>query len=138
MDFRLYIWPRMFRPKTERSRTPYVLEWGNDKVTLSQNEGAILSRLMHGPATCEELTDSLYGHREDGGALDPFNVVAVTVCRMRKKIRKSPLRIRKSFGKSYYLIRKLKATADKISDKIVVEGMESPVAKKGKHDGRPE
>ena len=93
-----------------------------------------MSRLMHGPATFEELTDSLYGHREDGGALDPFNVVAVTVCRMRRKIRKSPIRIRKSFGKSYYLIRKLKATADQISDRIVVEGMKKEVAKTGEPD----
>ena len=135
MDFRLYIWPsRASKESIPVRGDPYVLEYEGHEVALSRTEGAILSRLISGVADFEELTDSLYGDREDGGPLDPHNVISVTIHRLKKKIKKSPIRIRRRWGRTFYLIKKLQKTADSISDKIVDEGMGSPVAKKGKPD----
>lgn len=112
MDFRLHIWPR------------YVLKWDGDERSLTLLEGAILTRLYHSPADLLQLTDSLYDHREDGGPNDPDNVIAVTICRLRKKLVNSPVAIGHTWGKQYYI--KIGATIDRISTTIIDEGMENP------------
>lgn len=132
MDFRLYIWPRKAHRLT---RMQYALEWFGDcsrSISLTWTEGVILSRLYHGPADLVALTDALYSDREDGGPDDPDNVIAVTICRLKKKLQDSPINIGHVWGKEYF-IQRMAATIDRISDTIIDEGMENPpVAPKGK------
>ena len=86
-----------------------------------------MARLHKGKVvTYEEFTDSLYGHREDGGPLDPHNVIAVAVCGIRKKLQGSPWKIIKPGWYSYRLVDRLGKTIDTISDKIIVDANSSP------------
>lgn len=111
MDYRLYIWPQ------------YVFRWAGHRVSLSRSEGVLLSRLFSGRTTSYfELTESLYGDREDGGADDPDGMITVTLCRLRKKIRDSPVRIEHIRFRHVLLLSKLTGTIDRISDRILREG----------------
>ena len=111
MDSRLYIWPR------------YVLESCGRQIELTPLQGVILSRLQSGRCcSFNELAESLYGHREDGGPLDPDNIIAVTICRLRKKLRQTSLSIKRVRVGHYRLTEKLGATVDGISDTILAEG----------------
>lgn len=115
MDYRLYIWPR------------YVLRWAGHRVSLSNSEGVVLSRLFSGRTTSYfELTESLYGDREDGGADDPDGMIAVTLYRLRKKIKDSPVQIEHMRFKHVQLLSKLTGTIDRIADTILREGSTEP------------
>ena len=107
MDFRLYIWPR------------YVLQWDGHEIKLTPLEGAVLSQLVLGkPTSYADITDGLYSHREDGGPLDPDNVIAVTICRIRRKLRTTPFQIKRVSDKHARLITN---TLDGIASEILDE-----------------
>jgi hypothetical protein len=107
MDIRLRIWPQ------------YVLEWTGGQVSLTPNQGVIVSRLFNGRATTyAELTDSLYSTDPEGGPDDPNNSIAVTLCKIRKKLKSSPVEIRRV---RTACVRFLK-TIDGVPDNIISEG----------------
>lgn len=82
MGIRLRIWPK------------YILEWNGGHVALTPSQGVIVSRLFKGRATTyDELIDSLYSDDPNGGPNDPHNLIAVNLCRIRKKLQDSPLKI---------------------------------------------
>lgn len=108
MGFRLYIWPR------------YILECDGRKISLTPLQGCILSRLAFSPsATNDDLTDSLYGHRADGGAMDPDNIIKVTIHRLRKKLSGTSLEIVKPCWGSYRLMENLGNVMDRIADEVL-------------------
>jgi len=108
MAFRLHIWPR------------YVLESCGRRIELPPLQGAILSRMrLNRSVSYEELTDSLYGDREDGGPMNPKNVIAVTMCRLRKRILGTSLSIKKEREGEFRLVEKLTSTLDGIADTVL-------------------
>ena len=110
MDYRLHIWPN------------YVLEWGKNRLTLTPRQGIVVSRLAsRHPATYENLTESLYGHDENGGPDDPTNVIAVTICHLRKRLKDTPFEIRRVRDGHYSLVRKMKESLDDIADNVLSE-----------------
>ena len=105
MGFRLFIWPK------------YLARWRGGSAKLSQREGAILARLSsRRPVSLDDLTDSLYGHDEDGGPLDAVRVVRVMVCRLRKHLADAPVTIGRCVHGYYQLI---DSQIDTIADNIV-------------------
>lgn len=89
---------------------------------MTPTEGVIISRMARGlPVSFDEFTESLYGDREDGGPLDPDNVIAVTVARIRKKFQGTPFHIGKR-RQGQFTLCFLGKTIDIIADKIISEG----------------
>jgi DNA-binding response OmpR family regulator len=95
MDYRLYIWPH------------YVLEWLGGRIPLSPMEGIILSRLVKGQAVSyDELTESIWGHDEDGGPIDPDNNLGVVIHRIRRKFRDTPFSVPRASDRHVRLMMK--------------------------------
>lgn len=54
------------------------------------------------PVTFDELFSLIWGHRADGGPLDPDNIVTIEVHHLRKNL-KPGVRIRSQYGRGYVL-----------------------------------
>lgn len=86
-----------------------------------------MSRLANGRMVSYfELTESLYGHREDGGPDDPDGTIKVMLTRIKKKIKDSPVRVRNIRFKHVQLLSKLTGTINHISDTVIREGSTEP------------
>lgn len=79
-----------------------------------------MARLAKGRITSYfELTESLYEDREDGGPEDPNNVIAVTLCRLRKKLKESPFQITRSSDKHVRLLSNVAAVLDRVASEVL-------------------
>ena len=114
MGFRLYWWPR------------YVLRWAKGEIEFSPTEGIILSRLVNGRAvSLEDITDTLYDGREDGGSLTPNVLIRVYIHRIRQKLKQTPFKIIRSPMNHYRLVG-IGKTIDRIADRIIADADEPP------------
>lgn len=108
MDYRLRIWPR------------YVLEWDNRRLALPSRLGIVLSRLVsRHPATSEDLFDSLYGDREDGGPDNAKNTVNVALCQLRKRLKDTPFHVERVRDHQYRFTERITKALDDIADNVL-------------------
>lgn len=105
MSLRMHIWP------------DYALEWDAGRIVLTRPQGVILSRLVSGRSIgFDDLTDALYGDREDGGPLDTDGAIGQAIHKLRKKLAGSPFRINRT--ESRYVRLELNAL-DAVSDNFL-------------------
>lgn len=118
MDFRLYIWPRDSRYRRHPECAPrYTLEWADKKISLSPDLGTMIGNLAKGAiVSTNDLIDSVYGDREDGGPLCANKSIHTKICHLRKKLANTPFRIITNGTSGYRLISTM---LDNIADEVL-------------------